>query len=251
MGAEKKSEQSLASKLREIGPSRAVTRFFQKYGNVRTKATYAVELALYLRWLKSRGVTMGPDALVQDNLICVFKSDAVVVETKRRHTDWLNDYVNGYMMEKEFSESKRLCAAAAIKGLYKANDSILFGDFTTAEQRLEPPARPLFSADIRKVLGIMPVGSRAPLLITWQSGIEINRILGMKFPLGVPPVKVDLFGRKGHRRAYWSYIGADSTAPMNAPTHHVTKRLKAQFGRITARTIEAAANPVRRDPSCL
>ena len=43
----------------------------------------------------------------------------------------------------------------------------------------------------------------------------------------------------------------EKTAPMKAPTHHVTNRLKAHVGRITARTIAAAANPVRRDPSCL
>jgi len=48
------------------------------------------------------------------------------------------------------------------------------------------------------------------LVVSWQSGIEINRVLSMKLPTGPPPQKVDLFGRKRHRRPYWTYIGADS-----------------------------------------
>lgn len=153
---------------------------------------------------------MPPDELVVDNLRCIFESGPVDVETKRKHTDWMNDYINAYLVERDFSDSKRLCAAAAIKGFYKANDSQLFGDFTTADSKIEPPASPLFPEDIRKVLKAMPVRTRAPLVIEWQSGIEINRVLGMKFPTDAAPQKVDLFGRKGHRRAYWSYIGADS-----------------------------------------
>ena len=210
MGAERKAEQSLASKLREIGPNRAVGRFLQKHGNIRTKATYALELALYLRWLKSREVNLSPDELVVDNLRCVFESKPIDVETKRKHTDLLSEYINGCLVEKDYSESKRQVAASAIKGFYQANDSTLFGDYATAVTKVEPPASPLYPEDIRKVLKAMPIRSRAPLIIAWQSGIEINRVLSMSFPKGAAPKKVDLFGRKGHRRAYWSYIGADS-----------------------------------------
>lgn len=42
--AERRAEQSLDSKLRETGPGGSVSRFLAKYGNVRTKAAYAVEL---------------------------------------------------------------------------------------------------------------------------------------------------------------------------------------------------------------
>ena len=78
--------------MEEIGPSKALDRFLSRFGNVRTKATYSIELVLYLRWLKTRGVGMSLDELVRDNLICVFKSDPIDVTTKRRHTDLLNDY---------------------------------------------------------------------------------------------------------------------------------------------------------------
>jgi integrase len=211
MGAERKAEQSLASKLREIGPSPAVDRFLRKYGNVRTKATYALELALYLRWLKSKGVSTSPDGLVEDNLRCVFESKPTDVSTKRRHTDLLSEYVNSYLVEKDYSEQKRACAASAIRGLYKSNDSPLFGDYAMAQQAPEAPAKPLYPEDIRKVLKAMPVRCRAPLVVAWQTGIEINRVLSMKFPEGgAPPLKVELYGRKGHRKAYWTYAGADS-----------------------------------------
>jgi hypothetical protein len=97
VGVERKAEQSLASKLREIGPSKAVARFLQKHRNVRTGATYALELALYLRWLKAKGITMSPDELILDNLRCVFEGGPTDVETKRKHTDLLSEYINGYM----------------------------------------------------------------------------------------------------------------------------------------------------------
>lgn len=109
------------------------------------------------------GVLLGPDELTQDNLVCVFRSDPVDVATKRRHTDWLNDYINGYLIEKGFSESKRMVAASAIRGFYQTNDSALFGDYATTKTKLEPPAGPLFPEDIRRVLKAMPVRSRAPL----------------------------------------------------------------------------------------
>jgi hypothetical protein len=37
------------------------------------------------------GVSLTPDGLVQDNLLCVYKSDPTDVRTKRRHTDWLTE----------------------------------------------------------------------------------------------------------------------------------------------------------------
>ena len=212
MGAtERKAAQSLASKLREIGPSPAVDRFLRKYGNTRTKATYALEVALYLRWLKQRGVAMNPDGLVEDNLKCVFESRPTDVATKRKHTDFLSEYINAYLVERDYSEQKRAVAAAAIRGLYKSNDSPLFGDYATAQQAVEAPAKPLYPEDIRKVLKAMPVRTRAALVVAWQTGIEINRVLALDLPAGgAPPLKVELYGRKGHRKGYWTYMGSDS-----------------------------------------
>ncbi|MGD0476930.1 MAG: hypothetical protein ABSB29_02045 [Nitrososphaerales archaeon] len=84
VGAEKRAENSLRSKLKESGPGRSVDLFLNRYGNIRTKATYAIELALFLRWLKQKDIRMTPDELVKDNLVCVFKSDPIDAPTKRR-----------------------------------------------------------------------------------------------------------------------------------------------------------------------
>jgi hypothetical protein len=53
-------------KMKEIGPSVAVGRLLAKYGPISTKKNCLVALALYLRWLKRKGVTMSPDELVKD-----------------------------------------------------------------------------------------------------------------------------------------------------------------------------------------
>jgi len=121
VGIERKAEQSPASKLRETGPSKAVARFLQKHGNVRTRATYALELTLYLEWPKARGITISPDELVLDNLRCVFESGPIDVETKLKHTDLLSEYINGSVLEKDFSESKRMVATSATRGFHRAN----------------------------------------------------------------------------------------------------------------------------------
>jgi len=67
MSVEKKAVNALAVSMRELGASPAVERYISGYGNVRTKQAYALQLALYLRWLKTRGILTTPDALVKDN----------------------------------------------------------------------------------------------------------------------------------------------------------------------------------------
>jgi integrase len=207
---------ALDNTLRRIGPSKAVERFLSKYGNVRTQAIYASQLWLYWQYLLGEGLTprgaTEPGALITDNLVCVFESKATDVDAKRKHTDFLGDYVNKHLLqERGCSESKRRLAAAAIKEFYKKNDSPLWGDFTIASQPLKAPVKALYAEDIRRVLLALPVRTRTPLLISWQSGIEINRVLSMTFPVDqVPPVSVPLFGRKGHRKSYSSFIGTDA-----------------------------------------
>lgn len=213
MTAEKKAQNALDGFLAEIGPSKAVERFLSGYGNVRTKAAYACELALYFRWLKGKGVTLSPDALVTDNLECVYESKPTDVLAKRRHTDLLNEYVNVHLIQREDSESKRSLAAAAIRSFYESNDSALFGHWKRAEQKPKAPLPPLRAEDIRKVLQAMPMRIRTPLVVAWQSGIEINRVLEMDWSFVVGkagPLKVELTGRKGHRKGYFTFIGNDS-----------------------------------------
>ncbi len=138
---ERALEQELRRKLEELGPYDSVKRFFSKYANVRTRCVYAVYLALYFRWLKGQGVILNPDALLNENLENVYGSGPTDVARKRRHTDLLNSYVNGYLVEGGKSDADRKVRAAAIMMFYKRNDSPLFGDFSLALKKADQ-ARP-------------------------------------------------------------------------------------------------------------
>jgi len=43
---------------------------------------------------------MDPDELVRENLVCVYDSSPTDVKTKRRRTDWLDEYVNDHLLNK-------------------------------------------------------------------------------------------------------------------------------------------------------
>ncbi len=52
--------------------------------------------------------------------------------------DWLNEYVNEYMLAKGLHESSRRVAFATVKEFYQRNDSPLFGDFQVSQDRVVP-----------------------------------------------------------------------------------------------------------------
>jgi hypothetical protein len=83
--SETMNQQAFDRGKRALGDGEAVNRFLSSYGNLRTKRSYSVHLTVYLRWLRDeRGVTLSPDELVKDNLVCIFKSDPSEVATKRK-----------------------------------------------------------------------------------------------------------------------------------------------------------------------
>ncbi|MDA4118661.1 MAG: hypothetical protein OK455_09990 [Thaumarchaeota archaeon] len=210
------ASNELARKLKEIGESTAVKRFLNCYGKVRVRSIYAVHLANYFRWLREKkGVVLRPDELIVDNLRCTFRSEPEDVGTRRKHRAWLEEYVNEEMEGK--SESYRRLAASAVKSFYERNDSPLNGKVNIAERPPPSPSRTPKAEDIRKVLLALPLQARTPLLCEWQSGVEINRLLGLRWrdvaeglERGDCPVKLEFTGRKGHRRGYCSFLGRDS-----------------------------------------
>ena len=205
------AEGALKRKLERMGPSRAMDTLLSKYGNLGTRLTYVYDLSLYFDWLKEKGITMTPEELVKDNLECVFRSDPTDVITKAKHTSWLDEFVNKHLIEQDCAESRRRHATAAVRAFYKRNNSPLFGDFALASQPAERPVKPLFTEDIRLVLKTLPLEVRTPLIITWQSGLEPLKVYSTKFASDqAPPVKVELFGRKLHRKPYSTFVGSDS-----------------------------------------
>jgi integrase len=251
MTPNEKATRDLGTFLEEIGPSRAVETFLRGYGNLRTKSTYAMELALYFRWLKLQGVELSPDELVLDNLKCVFESRATDVQTKRKHTDLMSRYVNDYMTGRDAADASKSKTVAAIRGFYSSNDSGLFGHYRLSTQKAQVPSKPLFAEDIRKVLLAMDARLRTPLLVSWQTSMEINRVLVTKFPVDqAPPVRVDLYGRKKHRKAYCTFLGADSVEhlrllPRGMPAYNT---LLDNF-RSTARKLISKGMLKNQDPA--
>jgi integrase len=207
--------RELRRRLEEIGPSECVARYIRSYAKVRVQSLYALHLLLYFRWLrKSREVPMTPDELIVDNLRCIYRSEPEDVATKRKHRVLLEDYLNQELIR--CSESHRRVAAAAVKGLYEKNDSPLFGKVNIAVQEAVSPDRALKTDDIRRVLRALPIGIRIPLLCTWQSGCEINRVLALRWKdleglqRGDHPLQLTFHGRKRHRRSYFTFLGRDA-----------------------------------------
>ena len=196
------------------GKYESVQRFIRKYGKPNTRAGYLADLDLYFRWLGSEGVSLTPDELIRDNLKCVFGSGPEDVSTKRKHTDLLDQYANRYMVERGVQESSRHRKSAAVRQFYARNDSPLFGDFSVSEGKPDLQAKALSAEDIRQVLKALPVTQRAPLILKWQSGIEIGTILGLTWgrvgSLDSPRVKLEFPGRKRHKRPYFTFAGRDS-----------------------------------------
>jgi len=69
---------------------------------------------------------MDPDEQVMDNLRCIYESKAVDVATKRRHMDWLDQFINDYLKNRKIVDTSRYVAASMMKGFYERNDSGLF-----------------------------------------------------------------------------------------------------------------------------
>ena len=183
------------------------------YPNPRTYETRLNSLTTYLDWLqREKEVYLDPDELIRDNLECIHGSKPTDVETKRKHTDWLNEYVNVVQVKAGLGDSRRHQVADSVWQFYLLNDAELHGHFKVTSNYVANPPKALTADDIRKVLAAMPIGQRAPLLMIWQSGIEVNRVLGLKWSqldLSTIPVKIEFYGRKLHRKGYFTFIGKD------------------------------------------
>lgn len=130
---------------------------------MRTKCSYAGHLVLYQRWLKGKGVAISPDEMISDNLKAVFESIPTDVAAKRKHLDWLGEYVNEHLLAEGAGDSTRKVATAAIRGFYEANDAALVGHWKVAEQKPVAPPPAVCAGDVRKVHLAMPVRTRTRL----------------------------------------------------------------------------------------
>ena len=209
-------ERQVKSLLSKFKDSEAIQKFARKYGKPSTKASYLFDLDKYFKWVRSYGIVTSPDKMIEHNLKCIYGSDPTDVKKKRTHTDILDKYVNVKLVEDGLSEASRRQIAAAIRKFYERNDSPLFGDFSVSVQPLKARPKPLRAEDIRKLLKALPIHYRTPLLIVWQSGIEIGRVLSLRWSglsgidRGEHPLRFEILGRKKHRKTYCSFVGYDA-----------------------------------------
>jgi hypothetical protein len=148
---ETRYKQREAILLQRTGQHESVERFMRKYGNQRSRVTYLEALTSYFSWLRSEGVSLDPDALISDNLKCIFDSGPTNILTKRKHTDLLDRYVNGYLISEGLREATRAVRAAAIIQFYKRNDSPLFGDFDVSQEKPRTPTKALRTVIAREI----------------------------------------------------------------------------------------------------
>ena len=104
---EERHERAAKKALEKIGNYKSVNRFVSKYAKASTRSAALFHLGRYLAWLRSKGVGLSPDELPVDNLRCVFESSPVDVARKRKHLDWLDEFVNAVLKEKGIVDSSR------------------------------------------------------------------------------------------------------------------------------------------------
>lgn len=176
---EEQKRKSGEKLLLKIGDTPAMRRFL-RYAKTSSWYSALFHIDRYFTWLRNvKGVTLTPDELWVDNLRCVFESGPIEVGRKRRHTDWLDEFVNVYLVKKGVVDQSRLTSASFVKLFYKRNDSPLYGNFAVTLQKPLPPPPPLPANDIRALLKALPIAQRVPLLLIWQSGMEVNKVLSL------------------------------------------------------------------------
>ncbi|MDA4135171.1 MAG: hypothetical protein OK441_06345, partial [Thaumarchaeota archaeon] len=147
--------------------------------------------------------------MIEDNLKAIYESKSTDVSTKRRHCDYMDRYVNDHLVKKGLREGTRATMAAAVSQFYRRNDSPLFGNFQVSREKADrQPPEPLNPSDIRRVLKVLSVSVRTPLLIEWQSGVEINRVLGFRW--GLFEEALSGSGPDRNRQVYYSRMGSFS-----------------------------------------
>ncbi len=206
-------KSQIAKFLERWGGYDSIQRMVRKYGKLNTIRGYLADLDLYFDWLENIGVGMNPDELILDNLRCVFESSATEVNTKITHMDLLDNDVNVYLLDKGLAYPSRHRTAAAVREFYKRNNAPLFGDFWLADGKTRKREATPSAADLRAVIGAMPIHHKTPLMLMWQSGAEPAVILGLKWgdlALDGRFSKITLAGRKKHKQEYFTLLGKDS-----------------------------------------
>ena len=165
----------------------------------------------YTEWLRSTGRMPegGLDALIEENQRSQQSPD---VNTRIRHFEWADTYLNEVLVGK-VGDARRKQIRYAVTSLYAANFSPLQGELRVALHDIPKKKKGILPEEARRVLLALPFPQRLPLLLQWQSGLNIFMVLCLRWGdlnLTNSPMRLDFEGRKTNRHPFWTLCGRDS-----------------------------------------
>ncbi len=166
------------SYLKSLGPSLAVQRLRRRWGKVRTRMHVFGGLKEYAEWLRATGKMPqgGLDGLVEENQLNQRAQD---VNTRVKHLEWADTYLNEVLVGK-VGDARRKQIRYAISSFYTANFSPLQGELRVALHDAPKKKKGILPEEVRRVLLALPFPHRLPLLLQWQSGLNIFMMLCLR-----------------------------------------------------------------------
>lgn len=179
----------------------------------------------YAEWLRSteKMPKGGLDALIEENQR---NQQAPEIGTRIQHLEWADTFLNEVLVGK-VGDCRRKQIRYAIASFYGANFSPLQGELRVALHDIPKRKKGILPEEVRRVLLALPFPQRLPLLLQWQSGLNIHMVLCLRWAdvnLTTSPMKLDFEGRKTNRHPFWTLCGRDSVEGLR-----LWRRVQAEF----------------------
>jgi len=183
-------------------------------------------LKRYAQWLRKTGrmPAGGLDALIEENQ-CNLQSPDVRVRIKQY--EWADEYLNEELVRRGIRDNSRKQARFAVAALYEANFSPLAGELRVALHDQPKTKKGILAEEVRRVLLALPFDKRLPVLLQFQTGLNISLVLALRWgdlDLSKAPMRIDFAGRKTNRRPFFTLAGHDSVEGLR-----VWRKMQQEF----------------------
>ena len=217
--------------------SELVKSFLMKYdgrrrkGSACTRDQNAATLCRFFKWLRlEKGWDVSPRELLNDQLRRRKSGD---LEERRKHISLVMEYTrdNQDPYFQRLSDGRKYHKFVVIKSFYEYHEVQLTsakGRYGHRQKRRHHP-RQISVFDAKKILGKMKQRERIILLIMLQSGMEVGAVIykfGYMWPEvkrqldeGRKRIKIEITGRKGHDKWYFTYISTDAIHELKKWLH--------------------------------
>lgn len=198
-----------------------VDRWLGNYGSFDTRHVYSYAFFRYASWLRSvKDAGLTPSKLVEQNLKNIYESKPLDVATKRKHTDWLLEFIN---TEAKTADGVWVKSGKWIKSVvtatrtfYEANDSPLQG-----KMRIPLPVlyrkrtKSMTIEQARKLISILPFRTKVIAILQLKSGMRISEVLNLKwvdvkerYNAKECPLRIDLINDNG--KQYYTFLDSEA-----------------------------------------